>query len=287
VGDHSKFAVFILSHGRAHTMSTHRALKNCGYTGRTYILIDNEDPDDDAYREKFGAENVLVFDKEKIAQTFDLADNTGDRRAVVFARNAAVRAARDLGLDYHLQLDDDYTTFTYRYVDDGGVLRGIVIRSLDGVFKAMLDFLDTLPPSSVIAFCQGGDALGGIRGGFPKEVKRKAMNSLFIPSTADITFVGRINEDVNTYVTEGSRGRIFLTILRLQLDQTDTQEGSGGMTGIYEGSGTYVKSFYTVMMHPSSVHVSIMPSKYQRYHHHIDWGRTVPKIVSGVYRKPR
>ena len=37
------FAVFILSHGRADTISTYRALRDGGYTGRTYVVIDNED----------------------------------------------------------------------------------------------------------------------------------------------------------------------------------------------------------------------------------------------------
>ena len=37
------FAVFILSHGRANNLITLKTLDKIGYTGKTYIIIDNED----------------------------------------------------------------------------------------------------------------------------------------------------------------------------------------------------------------------------------------------------
>lgn len=57
------------------------------------------------------------------------------------------------------------------------------------------------------------------------------------------------------------------------------------MTDVYDTSGTYVKSFYTVMMHPSSVCVAEMGDKHMRLHHRIDWETTVPKIIRESYRK--
>ena len=38
------FAVFILSHKRADRVLTVESLKKCGYTGKYYIICDNEDP---------------------------------------------------------------------------------------------------------------------------------------------------------------------------------------------------------------------------------------------------
>jgi len=90
---------------------------------------------------------------------------------------------------------------------------------------------------------------------------------------------------VNTYVTDGSRGELFLTVTGLQLTQNQTQKSSGGMTDIYLGLGTYTKSFYTVMMHPSSVTVSSMGNTHRRLHHSIKWDHTVPKILTGKLAK--
>lgn len=57
------FAVFILTHGRADNVVTADTLKRQKYSGKLYFIIDNEDDTAELYREKFGAENVIMFDK--------------------------------------------------------------------------------------------------------------------------------------------------------------------------------------------------------------------------------
>ena len=37
------FAVFILTHGRPDNVITYNTIKSSGYTGRIFIIIDNED----------------------------------------------------------------------------------------------------------------------------------------------------------------------------------------------------------------------------------------------------
>lgn len=54
---------------------------------------------------------------------------------------------------------------------------------------------------------------------------------------------------------------------------------------MYLESGTYVKSFYSVMFHPSSVTVSMMNSKFARLHHKVNWAATVPLILSEDFKK--
>jgi hypothetical protein len=90
---------------------------------------------------------------------------------------------------------------------------------------------------------------------------------------------------VNVYVTLGSRGGLFLTIANVMLDQKTTQHNAGGLTDIYLDSGTYVKSFYTVMYNPSSVKVALLRSKYTRLHHSVSWVNTVPQIIPEEYKK--
>ena len=80
------FAIFILTHGRAKTISTYRALRDGGYTGKVYIVIDNEDNQEDLYRQKFG-DMVIQFDKRDYLAKTDLGDLDDDRRIGVFARN--------------------------------------------------------------------------------------------------------------------------------------------------------------------------------------------------------
>jgi len=277
-----KFAAFILSHQRPGKVVTAKTLRASGYTGDIYILLDSEDETAGQYVAEFGKESIIIFDKAD--QSFDIGDSQQHRRGVIYARNASFQVAKDLGLDYFLQLDDDYNRFEYRYPSEG-VLKTVVVKQLDQVFDAMLDFLDDTKASTV-AFAQGGDFIGGANGGaFKKMVLRKAMNSFFFCTDRPVEFVGRINEDVNTYVVNGTRGQLFLTPTMIDLVQTQTQASSGGMTSLYTDSGTYLKSMYSVMMAPSCVSISPMGPSNPRLHHKIRAENAYPKIISEKHCK--
>lgn len=281
----AKFAAFILSHGRPNSVHTYDSLRAAGYTGDIFIIIDNEDATAPDYYKRFGNERVIMFDKAAVARTFDTADTQNDRRSIVYARNAAFDIARNLGLTYFIQLDDDYKSWSHRWVT-GEQCHTAAIRSMDEVLSALVTFLDDTGAATV-AMAQGGDLLGGTYLKRRRMLLRKAMNTLVFRTDRPIQFVGRINEDVNTYVTLGSRGHLFFTTILLDVTQTQTQQTAGGMTDIYRNSGTYTKSFYTVMMHPSSVRVEPMKTTKPRLHHNIRWQNTVPMIISDKHRKSR
>jgi len=277
------FAIFILTHGRPDKVITFDSLRKAGYTGKIVLVIDNEDATAERYRENFGADNVVMFDKAAVGETFDLADTQKDRRVIVFARNASFDIARQLGLDYFAQFDDDYNAFMYRH-SEGEVLGYTPISSMDEVVTALLVLLEDTDAMSV-AMSQGGDHIGGIDGVFRKGLLRKAMNSWFFRTDRPITFVGRINEDVNAYVGYGSRGQVFFTATKIQLTQAATQKVAGGMSEVYAAVGTYMKSMYTVMMSPSCVKVSFMGQSNPRMHHFIEQEHAYPKIISDKYVK--
>lgn len=59
------FAVFILTHGRAKQQKTVKTLKRCGYTGRLYLIVDDEDKELDEYIRLYGSD-VITFSKREI-----------------------------------------------------------------------------------------------------------------------------------------------------------------------------------------------------------------------------
>lgn len=277
------FAVFILSHGRADNLITLNSLRRCGYSGKWYVVVDNEDPTIDDYVRVCGSEHVIVFDKLASSRTFDAFDNSENRKTIIYARNECFRIARELGLKYFLELDDDYKWFEFRW-PEGDVLKTREMKDIDRVFEAFLTFLDDTD-AKTIAFAQGGDLIGGVKGSrFRQGLLRKAMNSFFCRTDRPFTFIGRINEDVNTYTTLGSRGDLFFTFTKVDLVQVTTQKNNGGMSDVYLDYGTYNKSFYTVITMPSCVKIGMMGDKHMRIHHQIDWETCVPKIVSGRFR---
>jgi hypothetical protein len=281
------FAVFILTHGRPDNIKTLKTLEKGNYSGPVYYIVDNEDKTADKYIKNFGEENVKIFDKKALADQVDEGNNFDERRTITHARNACFKIAKELGIKYFIQLDDDYTAFHFRYINKkGDKLAFKSVDNLDKVFDLYLDFYKSTPFKS-IAFAQGGDFLGGI--GNPTAQKlpllRKCMNSFFCSTEREFQFVGAMNEDVNTYTSLGHRGELFGTVPVCSLVQAATQSQNSGITDMYLKYGTYCKAFTTVMMHPSGVRVTMMHSNHIRIHHLIKWINTAPLIIREEHRK--
>lgn len=287
------FAAFILTHGRPNAVLTYYSLRFSGYTGRIVIMVDNEDSQLEKYKKKYGDE-VYVFDKREAAKSVDACDNMDKRNSVVYARNYSFIAARELGIRYIWQLDDDYPAFHWSADNERNYLTTTIeskIYDLDSVLEACLDFMIEANAKSV-AFAQGGDFLGGGPGRFfiswkNGELSRKAMNSFLLDVNNPCVFRGRVNDDVNLYVEGGRRGDLFITVQRLRVQQSATQTKEGGCTDIYLEMGTYIKSFYSVMVAPSCVKIAMMGRVNWRIHHHVQWKNAVPVIVNESHRKPR
>jgi hypothetical protein len=280
------FCVFILTHGRPDRVHTYDTLLGAGYTGSVFILIDDEDSCASDYKSRFG-EKVIQFCKAEVAAVSDEGDNFGHRKSTLYARNAMHQIASKLGFRYFIQLDDDYTSFQIRHNSRLEYGYWILKASADDFFSALLEFYIGTPCVSV-ATSQGGDHIGG--GGDPilgggqgsPSLRRKCMNSFICSVERPLQFFGHLNEDVNMYVTRTRKGDLFFTVIQAMLVQKQTQSNPGGMSDIYLDSGTYVKSFYTVMYAPSCVSVGTMGDPRGgrvRIHHKINWHNTAPKIL--------
>jgi len=279
------FCAFILTHGRPDRVHTFKTLQRSGYTGKVFIVIDDEDKTEAEYRKRFG-DRVLQFSKEAIAKTFDEGDNFEDRRTITYARNACWDLARQVGVRYFIQLDDDYTNFIIRHNSRLEYHSGIVNKQIDGMLTALVEFYESIPAVTV-AMSQGGDHIGGggIEGkggqGNPS-LRRKCMNTFICSTDRPFQFRGRFNEDVNTYTVLGRQGHLLLTVVQAQVNQVATQSSEGGITELYKKFGTYVKAMTTVCHSPSCVQVGVMGdprSPHYRIHHKINWHNTAPKIL--------
>lgn len=282
------FVVIILTHGRPNNVKTIKTLKKCGYTGEIIIAVDDTDETLEEYISNYKG-MVEVFNKKKIGKTFDRGGNWEPQKVITYARNASFEIAKKRGYEYFMQLDDDYTSFQWRFKNEEYLNATPSIKSLDEVFNTMLEFYKSVPWCKSLAMAQGGDFIGGKNATSAKKIKlmRKCMNSFICSTKRPFSFLGTFNEDVNTYTTLGSRGMLFLTTNQIALGQTQTQSSAGGITEVYKKFGTYCKSFQTIIFQPSCAKVSTMgnTTKTHRIHHLIDWKKAVPKIVSFDIKK--
>lgn len=275
--ENKDFAVFILSHGRADTITTYKALRDGGYTGRTYVVIDNEDDQENLYRQKFG-DDIIQFDKRDYLEKTDLGDLDTDRRIGVFARNFIQDEAKRLGYKFHLQLDDDVHGFSYRFAQ-GKVLRSLHCSHLDEVFSCMVEYMKETPITS-LSFSLSAYNMGGVDGSINEGMIRKTMTTFLMRADDVQYFHMRMNDDITTSLINGMRGKLYYSYLPIEVNVDKTQVKAGGMTDIYQKNGTYRKSFYSVMCCPSCVKVSAMGITDYRIHHTISWNNAVPKLLS-------
>lgn len=281
--ENKDFAIFIMVYGRPNKNLTYDTLKKCGYTGKIYLVADNTDDTIEEYKNKYGSD-LLIFDKKQVSKKYDAGDNSGDLRSTMYAANIIFDLAEQKCIEYFYIMCDDYYEFDYMFKDE---IKGMKLcKNIDKIFNLTINFYKSINALS-IAFAQTGDFIGGIDNGkgVYRFSKRKAMNSFLCSTKRRFDFLGRMNEDVTTYVNLGTKGKLFLTIPVFAINQKDTQQVKKGLTEMYVDNGTYVKSMFSVIYNPSCVKASMMNANHKRIHHSISWKNTTPMIIRQVHKK--
>ena len=276
-------AVFIPTYKRAKKVLTYKTLRDAQYDGKIYLIVSDDDPQIEDYKKQYPSE-VIIFSKEDARPFTDLCDNFENRKLVVFARNYMFKIAKDLNLDYFCVLDDDYDRFSFRRCF-GEKLKGFKVLDIGRIIKACFSYLAKAPNLDCFTWCQDGDFIGGTNSFDDIGRKRKIMNGYFFKTDRPIRFMGSINEDLNASVYEGQRGKVFFTINDVSIHQLITQSNAGGLTEAYLDEGTYLKSFYSVIVAPNCVRVSSMGSKDLRIHHKVCWNKCCPKIIREIHKR--
>lgn len=281
--ENKDFAVFIMVYGRPDKNWTYETLRRCGYSGKIFLVGDDTDKTIDEYKKIYGSE-LLIFNKKEISKKYDSGDNSGDLRSTMYAANTIFDLAEQQSIKYFYIMCDDYYEFDYMFKDE---IKGMKLcKNINKIFDLTVNFYKTINSLS-IAFAQTGDFIGGIDNGkgVYRFSKRKAMNSFLCSTDRRFDFLGRMNEDVTTYVNLGVKGELFLTIPVFAINQKDTQQIKKGLTEMYEDNGTYIKSMFSVIYNPSCVKASMMNASHKRIHHSIKWVNTTPMILNEIYKK--
>jgi len=278
-----EFCIFILSNGRPDRVYTYRCFERANCIDNVYIVIDDEDQCAEEYQKRFPGK-VIVFNKAAMDGRIDKGDNFEKRNSTLWPRASFWKIAENLGFKYFVQLDDDYTDFQYFFDKNGVHKYAMAKRTLMQMFEVMFEFYKSANIKT-LAMAQGGDFIGGAREGEKKRLcrlRRKAMNVFLCSCDRPWSVLGRRNEDVTAYVMGNLRGDLFFTTMQAKITQVQTQKNPGLITDGYIESGTYVKSFYTVMYAPSCVKIGAMGDhrvKVFRIHHKINWHNCAPKIL--------
>ena len=273
------FACVVISHGRPEC-GTVSVLRKCGYTGKIYIVVDDEDETLPDYVERYG-NDVHVFHKE---ENFDTGDLGGSKGIATFARNECRKVAVKNDLSYYFMLDDDLKSISFRY-NDNGHLRGGNAREIDKLFDGICTYFDETPVQC-IGFGNAVDYIGGVPTFENGKANRTVMNSFFLRTSNKIKWRSRNSDDIITVVDEAQKGPGFrFTPVMNKFDvwiPKRTSNASGGSISMYNDEGSYKLRFYAVMFHPDCISIRQTESGYDNL---TRTNNAYPKIISGRYKK--
>lgn len=244
----NNFAVFILSHGRADTMTTLSAILKAGYLGDYYIIVDDLDKQKDRYIEKYGAAHVIVFDKNAWMEKTDTITKTGENRSPVFARNACYEIAKNLGLDYFTEFDDDLHSFSFRYVENGK-LKAAPISDLDSVFEMLVDFMEKSGAISV-GLSSANGMIGGANGKYKDGLLYSIHQAFICRTDKRIEFKGILNEDGIATEIYSNSGKMPFEVVCINQSSPVRSTNAGGLKELYEANDEYIRAFYSIIAAP-------------------------------------
>lgn len=283
-----KFAVFILSHNRAERVETFDTLKAAGYTGKLYIVVDDEDPQLDRYRERFdGRKDVelLVFGKEPMMDVADTVYPEKKRSSALYARNFIEQYAVFTGIDVFAMMDDDITSLRFRWVEEGSVKSQIVSYTMDKVFEFygqyMLDadIATTSFPFSMFY-------ISGTSGLDKKITESRHTYQIHIRNTNfPVDWVSVINQDTITQLQTMQVGYIWWSIPFLVFDAEPMNSKSGGLKTVYDSIKDFDMAFLAVMSNPSCCKVAYSSGPRSTMQIKEDKHTSYPMIISERYMK--
>lgn len=275
-----EFAIFILSHGRADTMTSWNTLRECGYTGQIFVVIDTEDDQRDRYIENFGAENVKIFDKDDYIDTFDSFDNFRKKSAVIFARLASQDMAAKMGLKYYAQFDDDLDQMYFRWAE-GETLKGCKVKSFDSVVAAMCEFMEVNENIAMLALGTQAMTIGGANGNFKRGLAWMGSCVFFLKTERHVPWCCTINEDNCTQIRLAMDGKMSFSLSSIV---TMDKEFDGGMQAAYS-DGKWQHNFARVLLAPSACYIGSKRLKNGQVKVVTKGERIFPKILSDKYKK--
>ena len=277
------FAIFICTHGRPNAQYTLNSLRACGYTGKIYLVLDDEDETRPAYHEYLGVcDDFVFFNKQHYIDTVDIGRSDAKRKAILYAKCACEDFVNQQKYDAFVIADDDLTGFRYRYEEDGHLKSLPITSGLDAIIESHVDFM---MDNNICAMSFGTSQMfmGGILSAERKGENRIPFNFVFRNASIPFSWRSEIYEDSISALREGQIGKYMLQVPLVQQNMKPLYAGAdGGMTELYTNVSQFEKVFPVIKYLPSCS--KIVAGKYCMIYSILK-EHSVPKLISSSYRK--
>lgn len=275
----NNFAVFILSHGRANNIDTLKTLRRANYSGKWFIVVDNQDDMLGEYKREY-KNKVIVFDKEEWMNKTDTVTNEKEFASPVFARNFISCYATENGYEYYLMIDDDIKSLNIRYIK-GEKLKSTTLNNFNVWIEQVINMLSKNNHILCIGTGNAGSYIGGPKG--------KYSNRVYIGDFSQVAlfhgrceFKGIFNEDENVCLLEANKGRVAMLDLNVSHASPKRKSNKGGLKEEYNKTNDYFIAMCSFIVHPSACRIVTKKGKIQL---RITRNYQCPKVVNERYKK--
>lgn len=277
-----KSAIFICTHGRPDKQITLKALRDAGYTGDIYLLLDDEDDTYNDYLKYYDEHTLLIeFIKQYILENTTTTAYPPNRMTILYAKNACEEYAKALSLDVFAICDDDIPGFRYRYIEDGSC-KSLQVKSgmneiIYSYFQYVLDADITATSFGMAQFYFSGENC------FSPETMLKwrvPYTFVFRNTKHRVDWVSDYGEDITTAIECANQGKFMMASPFVQMNLSPMGVGEGGMVELHKD--TFRLAEYGHVWHPTCEQI-----KYYKDH----WMSTIkrdcafPMLISSRHKK--
>lgn len=224
---------------------------------------------------------VLVFNKKKYAENVDTHINKFGMSSALFARNACIDIAKDMGLKFYFVCDDDIRCTYFKDARTGKMVT-TKITNIDAILFRLVAFMENTSIHAV-AFADNGAYIGGVNQEVRKGVKYVLTKFMLYRTSDPVAYESIMWEDQASCYRDLKIGKINFSIMFLSAATPLNEKSAGGCSEMYRQSTDYVNSFMVLMGRPdcvvitpgkggkcrmrtkqSALHPMILNEKYQR-----------------------
>lgn len=246
-----RYAVFICTHGRPNRQSTLQALREAGYLGMIFLVLDDEDDTAQGYvKYENDHTKILVFNKQEWIDRSETGIPEDIRSTVLYAKNFCEHMASDIfNLDAYILADDDLLKFYYPIADMEikYCMQDVIYHIVEYLLTCnicMLGFM-AKPKSkymSILKYVVGEDRL--------------PYHFMVRNCRHRVNWRSFIGQDLIGNLDASIRGRYIFNIHLVQYTFTPNTSISGGMKSTYELVSDYTRTICIFKYYPSSVEMS-------------------------------
>ena len=282
---------FILSHGRVEDCPTLNMLNNFHYSGDYRIVVDDNDKQLEEYKLKY-KDKLIIFNKDMYLYSEDTAYAKDKllKATPFYARIFVDDYAKKHNVGDYLVLDDDILNLKIRYPNvEEHSLKTYNIEDFNELLNSLFAFLNENNIYG-LSFAHSGMFIGGIDSFEGVIYKRVASNVFLFKSNRQLKWKTIFYDDFNTCLSNGQIGKLIFTIPFIQTHVEEqgsqlTTIKNCGMGEAYANTTQFNRSFYSVMLFPSSCNVKSVGKSENNWWPSVKQDNQFQKIISNKFKR--